>query len=83
MKQLNTAHSINTNCFSHFKFIKTLAVQIIQAADYQKINSMKSTLRKKKDKQPQNNEKKKQHKEDHQQVSKTQNLRQNGNKKFI
>jgi hypothetical protein len=34
--------------FPYFKFIKTLVVQIIQVADYQKINSMKSTFKKKK-----------------------------------
>jgi hypothetical protein len=40
------AHSITPKCFSHFKFIKTLAVQIIQVADYQKINSIKCTFKK-------------------------------------
>lgn len=47
-EEFNIAHNITPKCcFAfHFKFIKTLAVQIIQVADYQKINSIKSTLKK-------------------------------------
>lgn len=40
--------NFTTVFFSHFKFIKTLAVQIIQVTSYQKINSGEVHIKKKK-----------------------------------